>query len=196
MATHGQLHHEAMQYAERATVAETLGDDRHAQTLFRKALEKEVAAAEQFHLQPTMEPDRAILYRSAANLAYRCHEFRQAEQLAATALAGNPPEPIAEELRTVLEQVALQRQFDALETELTDGHESEQIVGELRFADSLGRKDKGVIGLIDDQGNRLNIVVPQGLSSIVAGLWSQKVIVTATRAGRTVYMQQIDRVTV
>ena len=43
-------------------------------------------------------------YRSAASLALQCQQFREAERLIATALSGNPPVEIAEELRELLEK--------------------------------------------------------------------------------------------
>ena len=45
------------------------------------------------------EPTRSVLHRSAASLAFRCGEYREAERLIARALLGNPPEEIADELR-------------------------------------------------------------------------------------------------
>jgi hypothetical protein len=55
--------------------------------------------------QSQTEPTRSVLHRSAATLALDCGEYREAERLVATALAGNPPEPIANELRDVLAAV-------------------------------------------------------------------------------------------
>jgi hypothetical protein len=54
--------------------------------------------ADQFNLEPT----RSVLHRSAAALALECSELREAERLIGRALAGNPPEEIANELRDLL----------------------------------------------------------------------------------------------
>lgn len=54
------------------------------------------------------EPTRSVFYRSAASLALQCEEFRETERLIATALSGNPPNEIAEELRDLLEKLYLQ----------------------------------------------------------------------------------------
>ena len=62
-------------------------------------LEKQ--AAEQSQTEPT----RSVLYRSAATLALDCGEYREAERLVAAALAGTPPEAIANELREVLDAI-------------------------------------------------------------------------------------------
>ena len=53
------------------------------------------------------EPSRSVLHRSAASLALQCGEFREAERLIAGALAGFPPDEVADELRDLLEQVYL-----------------------------------------------------------------------------------------
>ena len=53
------------------------------------------------------EPSRSILHRSAATLAVDCGEFKAAERLIATALSGNPPEEIAEELKDLFIQINL-----------------------------------------------------------------------------------------
>jgi hypothetical protein len=51
------------------------------------------------------EPTRSVLHRSAAALAVECGEAREAERLIAVALAGNPPEEIAEELRDLWQEL-------------------------------------------------------------------------------------------
>ena len=73
--------------------------------LAREALRSEAAAAELVRDNLAAEPTRAVLYRSAASLAIDCGEYREAERLIATALAGNPPEEIAQELRDLLLQL-------------------------------------------------------------------------------------------
>ena len=51
------------------------------------------------------EPSRSVLLRSAASLAFECHELREAERLASQALGGEPPSEIAQELRELLRRV-------------------------------------------------------------------------------------------
>lgn len=105
------LHREAMNLAEMAAVAKIQGDPEQAVELSRRAFEYERDAA---HLVKDIsaEPTRSILYRSAASLALDYGDLREAERLIATALVGNPPEGIAEELRDLLEQVYFQRHLE------------------------------------------------------------------------------------
>ncbi len=105
------LHREAMDLAEQAEVAKLRGDDGVVE-LFRRAFELERNAAKVLESQFDAEPTRSVLYRSAAALALNCGQLRQAEQLTATALAGEPPSEIAEELRDLLERINFQRHLD------------------------------------------------------------------------------------
>ena len=58
-----------------------------------------------------LEPTRSVLHRSAATLAVECSELREAEKLIGRALAGNPPDDIANELRDLLlEKIYSRRQ--------------------------------------------------------------------------------------
>jgi hypothetical protein len=52
--------------------------------------------------QLDLELTHAALHRSAAVLALECSELREAECLIGRALAGNPPDGIADELRDLL----------------------------------------------------------------------------------------------
>ena len=95
------LHNQAMDYAERAILERHQGNNKDALILFRKAYELETKAAKHLY-DSNNEPSRSVLYRSAATLAVDCGEIREAEKLIATALAGNPPEAIAIELRELM----------------------------------------------------------------------------------------------
>jgi hypothetical protein len=53
------------------------------------------------------EPTRSVLHRSAASLAIECGEFQAADRLISTALSGNPPLEIAEELKDLFIQINL-----------------------------------------------------------------------------------------
>lgn len=105
------LHREAMDLAEQAEIAKLRGEGDVA-GLFGRAFELERRAADMLSTQLNAEPTRSVLYRSAASLALSCGEFRKAEQLIATALSGEPPEEIAEELRNLLEQVHFERHLN------------------------------------------------------------------------------------
>ena len=86
--------------------------------LFRQALALELAAIEA--LETYVEPTYSVLHRSAATLALDCNELRKAEQLAARALAKEPPEFIADQLREVLEQVYAKWKDTAAEAASSD----------------------------------------------------------------------------
>ena len=100
-----EKHHQAMEYTDEAFQARRNGDNEQAQAFFRQAFLCEREADELVSSHTDAEPTRSVLHRSAATLALDCGEFREAERLIAIALAGNPPDEIAEELRELLEQV-------------------------------------------------------------------------------------------
>ena len=99
MSSLNEMHQEAMELAEQAFTARRRDDPATAHSLAYRAYLLEKQAAE---LSQT-EPSRSVLHRSAATLALDCGEYREAERLVAAALAGSPPEPIANELREVLD---------------------------------------------------------------------------------------------
>ncbi len=90
-----------MELAEQAFAAQRRDDLAGARSLTLHAYQLEKQAAEQSRTEPT----RSVLHRSAATLALDCGEYHEAERLVAAALAGAPPEPIANELREVLAAV-------------------------------------------------------------------------------------------
>lgn len=104
MTTYNDIHNEAMDYAELALSAKRRGDSVEAAGLFAKSLELEIKAIDL--LPERVEPEYSILHRSAATLALDCGRFRLAEQIAAKALAGNPPEHVVRQLRSVMERAA------------------------------------------------------------------------------------------
>lgn len=104
MTTYNDIHNEAMDYAEFALSAKRRGDSVEADRLFAQALELERKAIDL--LPERVEPEYSILHRSAATLALDCGRFRLAEQIAAKALAGNPPEHVVWQLRSVMERAA------------------------------------------------------------------------------------------
>lgn len=96
------LHQEAMALVDQAMLARQRGDTAQVAEFSKAAFEKESAAASLVANQLDLEPTRSILHRSAAVLALECHELREAERLIGRALAGNPPNDIANELRDLL----------------------------------------------------------------------------------------------
>jgi hypothetical protein len=104
------LHREAVELADQADDARRRGDLDRSASLLRSAFEKERDAAVRLVDELDLEPSRSVLYRSAASLALECGLWRDAERLIATALAGEPPTEIAEELRELLTKTYAQRQ--------------------------------------------------------------------------------------
>jgi hypothetical protein len=102
------LHQKAMALAEQAEVAKLRGaPPATVQSLLRSAFEQESAAAELTLNLEDAEPTRSILHRSAAALAIDCGELQAAERLITRALAGNPPQAIATELKDLFIQINL-----------------------------------------------------------------------------------------
>jgi len=98
------LHEQAMAAAEQAIAWHRKTEAFH-QELTHKALRLEKEAAYKLRDDPGMEPLRSVLFRSAAWMAYDAEHFREAEQLCAEGLAGNPPRRQALELRTLLQEI-------------------------------------------------------------------------------------------
>ena len=121
MSKINDLHEQAMEFSDQAFFAKRKGDLASAMEFSRQALELETQAAEMLKDDLSKEPSRSVLYRSAASMAMSCEEYRQAEKLIATALAGNPPEEIAEELRDLLEQVNLKQKSKAKAKQIDHG---------------------------------------------------------------------------
>jgi hypothetical protein len=99
------FHHEAMRLVDEAEAARRNGNLQIAGERLRQAFDQERQAADLIAADRVQEPTRSVLHRSAASLALECGDLREAERLIATALSGNPPDEIAEELRDLLEQV-------------------------------------------------------------------------------------------
>lgn len=111
------IHLEAMHYASEADLVKKSNINLFNE-LTKLALEKEKEAASRVPLD--VEPTRSILFRSAACLALDLKEFREAEKLINTAMAGNPPPEILDELRDLIEVVNFNRHLDVKGIELYD----------------------------------------------------------------------------
>jgi len=96
------IHRIAMELAELADMRDP--ESRDAKRLRYLALEVERFAAQELQYLD-IEPTRSVLYRSAASLAYQCHEFEQAKGLIKVGLNGNPPAEIRAELDELMGQV-------------------------------------------------------------------------------------------
>lgn len=107
-----QLHDRAMGLVDEALIAKRQGNARRVTEAYLEALYLETEAAELLRNELTLEPSRSILYRSAASIAIRCKQYREAERLIAAALSGYPPAEIAEELRELLERTHFERHLE------------------------------------------------------------------------------------
>jgi hypothetical protein len=107
------LHQKAMEFAEQAEVAKLRGGQiEQIQQLLRSAFEQESQAAALVVDVADAEPTRSVLHRSAAALAIDCGELQAAERLITTALAGDPPDEIALELKDLFVQINLPQYFE------------------------------------------------------------------------------------
>lgn len=105
------LHKRAMQYNDLALIAKK-DNPSLVNEYFLKAFEFEKQAYILFASQSVEEPTRSILLRSTANLAYHAGKLAEAEKFVATALAGNPPPSIADELRDLFQQINFHRHLE------------------------------------------------------------------------------------
>jgi addiction module HigA family antidote len=94
-----------MEFAERAFVVRVQGNIEESTKLFEKALENELAAISKLEAEGRVEPTYSVLHRSAGTLALDCNQPRKAEQIATKALAQDPPQEIADELRELLHRI-------------------------------------------------------------------------------------------
>lgn len=129
MSTVKDLHRQAMQLADLGHAARREGKPEIAREHFAKAYRLERAAAEQLFTRLDAEPSRSILLRSAATLAVEANQFVDAEQMVCTALAGQPPVEIAEELRDLFEQINFRRHLSLGGITLTDRELQMSIAG-------------------------------------------------------------------
>lgn len=102
-------HNKAMDLAEIAFIEKRNGNYEKAIDLFAEAFIYERDAALRTQMLSGNEPSRSILFKSAASLAMKSENFREAERMVALGLAGDPPEQIAEELRDLFEQINFER---------------------------------------------------------------------------------------
>ena len=99
-----ELHNKAMELADAAIAAQRRGGAGDARALFERAFQSEAAAIAELEKHGRIEPNYSVLHRSAATLALDCGRPRDAEKIAAKALAEDPHPAILPELREVMEQ--------------------------------------------------------------------------------------------
>lgn len=140
-------HREAMERVDEALEHERAGSAEEAARAWRGALGLESRAAR----ETEVEPSRSVLYRSAASLALKCDEWREAERLACAGLAGTPPQEIADELRDVLREAQRRYAVAALASEVSalsasvSSDQLHRLTGALRGAAREWRFDLGAL---------------------------------------------------
>ena len=122
-----ELHNRAMTFVDRGLRERAQGNANRAIVWFRQALENEMAAIDNLSTQSGL--GWSVLHRSAATLALDCEDFRLAEKLASTALAGDPHPEIADELRDVWEQANSYRHLELKGVELAPDEMQVSLVG-------------------------------------------------------------------
>lgn len=123
------LHRRAMEIAETALIEQFGANPDKAKKLFKEAYQLEKKAALSIQAISESEPSRSILLRSAASLALNIDDLREAEKLITLALAGEPPDEIAEELRDLYEQVNFHRHLKLKGVELESNEMQLAIAG-------------------------------------------------------------------
>jgi len=112
------LHQEAMSIAQYAYQLRLMGKSEESKEKLKEAFYREREAA--ILAKDSSEPTRSVLFRSAATLAFNSDCIRDAEEMVAYGLIGNPPDEIAEELRDLLEQVHFSRHLELRGVSLSD----------------------------------------------------------------------------
>ena len=148
------LHNEAMDLALQGDIASQKNAQEESLALYTSAFEKEREAALLADFMQNPEPGLSILYRSAASLAIQCGRYREAEQLIAKALSGNPTNEIAHELRELLRDIYAQSGQDEdvviykLEVPNKERTRFESILNQLGLTTSKMRKVIGNVALL------------------------------------------------
>lgn len=119
-----------MEHLDCAAAAARVGDAKESARQLESAYRLEREAALRSVSLDVAEPTRSVLLRSAATLAHRSGDLREAERLVGIGLSGNPPDDIAVELRHLYENINLSRHFQVEGTPLRDGELQLSMAGE------------------------------------------------------------------
>ena len=115
-----KIHREAMDFSEKAQIARIKGMSREeVLTFFRKAFRLEREAAMLLKDEKAKLVTRAVLFRSAAVLAFDCGKISEVEELINLGLSGEVPPQIADELRNLKKRIKSDRR-----TELHEGQKT------------------------------------------------------------------------
>ena len=95
-------HNKAMDFAERAFMAQIRGHKEDSIKFFKKALENELVAISKLEAEGRIEPTYSVLHRSAGTLALDCNQPQKAREIVTKALGQDPHPEIADELQELL----------------------------------------------------------------------------------------------
>jgi len=98
-------HEHAMELAEEAFFLEKEGKDKDAYSKYKEAYNHERKSALLLKDDYEKEPSRSILFKSAANLAFKIQDYFDAIELIVEALTGNPPNEIKHELKELFNSI-------------------------------------------------------------------------------------------
>jgi len=114
------LHNQAMDLAEKAVILRIRKKTDESIKAFNSAFQLETQAAMQLKDSFDFEPSRSVMFRSAASLALNARLYREAEKMIAIGLSGNPPDPIADELRNLYENINFEKHLRLKGVTLSD----------------------------------------------------------------------------
>lgn len=122
---------------------------------------------------PNSEPTRAILYRSAASLAYQCQEFQVAQRLIAKGLSGYPPPQIEQALKTLYEQV------DEALTFAESRHADQEEIEVEGIVDYASSRQGNMIGLTTGDNRQYYLLLEEYIDQWVKSYFNQAVKVVS-----------------
>lgn len=130
MSSRNDHHYLAMNLVESAILERIRGNEERSRELYADALKLELEAIKELEVrQDRSEPSWSVLHRSAGWMAFNSNQYRQAEQLASQALAGEPHPTIADELRDLWEHANFHRHLEPQGIALADDEVQLSLVG-------------------------------------------------------------------
>jgi hypothetical protein len=191
-----ELHRAAMRHAQEAYMAVFNGDTAAALPLYEQAFRLEQQAAHHFILDLQQEPTRSVLFRSAANLAFKCQKYEEAKKMVYFGLAGNPPEEIAQELMDVYQRVIQAVKLAEMPSPALDVvHKNPKasyfwLKGVLKTADAYKHK----ITILSEDNKSSTVNVPKNLGQIVRNYWDESVSAYILKQGKVLTLVEIDKI--
>jgi tetratricopeptide (TPR) repeat protein len=191
-----ELHRAAMRHAQEAYMAVFNGDTAAALPLYEQAFLLEQQAANHFILDLEQEPTRSVLFRSAANLAFKCQKYEEAKKMVYFGLAGNPPQEIAQELIDVYQRVIQAVKLAEMPSAALEVVQQKPkanyfwLKGILKTADAQKHK----ITIVSEDNKISSVNVPKGLGQIVRDYWDENVSAYILKQGKILTLVDIDKI--